>query len=507
MAELTPGTRFGGDYEILRVLGAGGMATVYEAREEPIGRVVALKVLDRAEPALRTRFLAEARTMAALRHPGLAQILRFGTDPATGIPFLAMKSYPRTLADRLAGSRALAEADAAALGLRLADALAALHAADPPVVHRDLKPSNVLLDESGAPVLSDFGVAKRLAPDETQLTLASLGGQPGTWAWAAPEQRAGLPPTPAADWHAFGLLLYRCLTGGLPAPGGELPLDIAATVSRAWRPLLRGLLREDPGARLADPDAIRAALRRVLRSVRRRAALRRLRAPLAVLALAALLAAGAVSAARAIKGRAEAPSPSEPAGAAPFPAKDWARQHADRLREILAATIHDPVPDAANRIVVRTGEILLSGDIAPSAEPPTVILDGGALHFSPGAAALRDCIRRCDQFVAQATGNETKVPNVIQKRREMFRNPIFVTENGGHLDHADDTFATLVGPIGLAPGNASGELDVFGSTEIVIDRDALADSRLAVTGCGQIGDVLPNGLVRNRRWFDPDDPL
>ena len=288
METLPAGVRFGGDFTILRVLGAGGMATVYEAREEPIGRLVALKVLDRAEPALRARFLAEARTMAGLRHPGVAEILRFGTDPATGLPFLAMKPYPGSLADRLGDSRALAEADAAALGLRLADALAALHAADPPVVHRDVKPSNVLLDETGAPVLADFGVAKRFAPEETLHTLSSAGTQPGTWFYAAPEQRAGLPLSPAADWYALGVLLYRCLTGGFPPPGGALPVDVAAETARAWRPLLRGLLRADPATRLADPDAVRAALRRVQRSCRRRAFVRRFRVPLALVAGAAL---------------------------------------------------------------------------------------------------------------------------------------------------------------------------------------------------------------------------
>ena len=507
METLPPGARFGGDFAILRVLGAGGMATVYEAREEPLGRVVALKVLDRAEPALRARFLAEARTMAALRHPGLAQILRFGTDPATGLPFLAMRPYPRTLADRLAGSRALAEADAAALGLRLADALAALHAADPPVVHRDLKPSNVLLDESGAPVLSDFGVAKRLAPDATQLTLASLGGQPGTWAWAAPEQRAGLPPTPAADWHAFGLLLYRCLTGGLPAPGGELPLDVAAAVSRAWRPLLRGLLREDPARRLSDPAAIRRALRRVLRSCRRRSLLRRLRAPLAALALAALLAAGAVSAARAIKGRAEAPSPSEPADSDSFPAKDWARQHADRLREILAATIHDPVPDAANRIVVPAGAILLSGDVPAASDPPTIVLDGGILRFSHGADALRDALARCERFLANAPDDASKPPPALPARKEWFANPILVTARGGFLDSAESGVSSFVtNSVRRAPGVESATLDVFGFSAIVIER-RLLDPGLAVTGVGSVAEILPNGRYRARRWFDPDDPL
>ena len=394
MAELHPGARFGGDFTILRVLGAGGMATVYEAREEPIGRAVALKVLDRAEPVLRARFLAEARTMAGLRHPGVAEVLRFGTDPATDLPFLATRPYPGSLADRLGDSRALGEADAAALGLRLADALAALHAADPPVVHRDVKPSNVLLDETGAPVLADFGVAKRLAPEETLHTLSSAGTQPGTLAYAAPEQRAGLPLGPAADWYAFGVLLYRCLTGGFPPPGGSLPVDVAAEVSRAWRPLLRGLLRDDPAARLADPGAIRAALRRVLRSCRRRSLLRRLRAPLA-LAAAALLALVAwrlsVSAGPGA-GRAE-PAESE---AAPVPewsedgepplwpsydssSRTWRNRHFD-LSDLERVAVP---PEIDGNGVARVGpnRTVLSRDLPRDGSVREVVLNGGQLVF------------------------------------------------------------------------------------------------------------------------------
>lgn len=193
--------------------------------------------------------------------------------------------------------------------------------------------------------------------------------------------------------------------------------------------------------------------------------------------------------------------------APPFPAVEWTREYADTLRSELAKVVVNPMPDAENRIVVRAGEILLSGDIAPSADPPTVVLDGGALHFSHGAAALREAIDQCERFVAEANGDETRVPKVLPARREVFRNPIAVTKNGGWLDHDDRAFATLVGPIGLAPGTSSGVLDVFGLTEIVIDRRALADSRLEITGCGQVADVTPGGLVRNRRWFEDDNPL
>lgn len=427
METLPAGVRFGGDFTILRVLGAGGMATVYEAREEPIGRVVALKVLDRAEPALRARFLAEARTMAGLRHPGVAEILRFGTDPATGLPFLAMKPYPGSLADRLGDSRALAEADAAALGLRLADALAALHAADPPVVHRDVKPSNVLLDETGAPVLADFGVAKRFAPEETLRTLSSAGTQPGTWFYAAPEQRAGLPLSPAADWYAFGVLLYRCLTGGFPPPGGALPIDVAAETSRAWRPLLRGLLREDPATRLADPDAIRAALRRILRSCRRRARLRQFRSTI-LLAAAVLLAFAAwrvaVAVARPDEERAETGKEAPAKSNAP---RLWAYSdgsitlNADapgeeptplgRLKEIISHYPNSrdcdlPQIDEDGSIRVKSGHRICFGDLPTNHPPPVIVLDGGTFVFGPSPKDMRAFRQRLVDLWESRQGGE-----------------------------------------------------------------------------------------------------
>ena len=525
---LPPGTRFGGDFTILRALGAGASATVYEAREEPLGRLVALKVLDGALPEMRARFLSEARAMAALRHPSVAEIFRFGEDSATGLPFLAMEKFAGSLAGRIADCRVLPEAEAAKLGLVVAEALAAMHGCDPPLVHRDVKPSNILMSEDGRMALADFGLVRKLAPDATALT-APGAGQPGTWLYAAPEQRAGAPPSPAMDWYALGVTLFRCLTGGFPGPGGALPVDVAGEVSRAWQPLLRGLLEDRPNRRLRDPEKILWSLRRI----RRRAVARgkTMRALFAVAAAAAFVAAlGAAAWARqsrvpssmtppdAAAPAAEEPPPPSAASAAeePPPVADdetsfsavrWTREYGNSLRELLAKTMHDPVPDAENRIVVRAGEILLSGDIPPSPSPATIVLDGGALHFSHGAAVLRKCIERCDRFVAEARGDETVVPQVMPARKELFRNPISVTANGGHLDHADEAFADIVGPVGLAPETSSGSLDVFGLTEIVIDRRALADSRLAVTGCGQIADVLPDGRVRNRRWFEDGNPL
>ena len=317
---LAPGRPFGGAFTLLRPLGAGGAASVWLAREDALGREVALKIPARDDPAARGRFLDEARALAAVRHPGVVAVLRWGEDPATGLPFFAMPVHPATLANLFARQPRLPEEDAAELGLALVPALAALHAAG--IVHRDLKPSNVLLDAAGAPVLAD-----------------PCGPRGGTPAWAAPEQLAGkndnsvLAPVGggAADWHALGLLLYRALAGALPPPRGILPVavepprgslprDLRPRPSRGWEPLLCALLDPDPETRLADPSAILRILRRLHRRALLRARLRRLRRPalvaLAALAVAALLAA-VLRAGSGDEGRLETPAVPDAADSAP----------------------------------------------------------------------------------------------------------------------------------------------------------------------------------------------
>ena len=513
---LAPGRPFGGAFTLLRPLGAGGAASVWLAREDALGREVALKIPARDDPAARGRFLDEARALAAVRHPGVVAVLRWGEDPATGLPFFAMPVHPATLANLFARQPRLPEADAAELGLALVPALAALHAAG--LAHRDLKPSNVLLDASGAPVLAD-----------------PCGPRGGTPAWAAPEQLAGkndnsaLAPVggAAADWHALGLLLYRALAGALPPPRGILPVavepprgslprDLRPRPSRGWEPLLCALLDPDPETRLADPAAILRILRRLRRRALLRVRLRRLRRPalgvLAALAVAALLSFAAI--------RLPLPPASGPSidvatgavsGTAPMhesPTKSWTRKVAASLRELLSAAMRDPAPDADNRIVVPEGAILLSGDLPPAtADPPVIVLDGGTLRFSPGSDVLQEDIERCERFLADAPDDATATPPVLPPRKEWFASPVLVTARGGHLDVADgDITAYVTNAVRRAPGVDSSTLHVFGFSAVVIER-RLRDPGLSVTGVGSVAEFLPDGRVRNRRWFDPDDPL
>ena len=472
------GTRFGGDFTILRILGTGAFATVYEAREDSLDRMVALKVLDRADPEARARFLAEARTMASLHHPSIAEVHRFGTDEETGLPFLAMDRFAGSLADRISDSRVLPEADGASLGLAVADALSALHGHSPPLVHRDVKPSNILFAEDGRTVLSDFGLVRRLAPDATALTSPDAG-QPGTWLYAAPEQRAGKPPAPAGDWYSLGVTLFRCLTGGFPGPGGELPRDVADEVSRAWQPLLRGLLRPDPEERLSDPPAIRAALLRIEKNSRRRSWLRRHRTAAAVFATtAAVVVAVALSIGR--KPSLPEPPPQKASLAEILtevrPALEQiAERDAERAsisleRETLAREAaeadlatnridwNDPAlpqplqavrdwlgiridPDVATGGVLRvgSGQALFSGDIPPDMpDPPTILLDGGGIVVAPSADAIDDWAGRFQAWNRTGCRGPRPEPPVPPG---MFPAPVLIGGGGGTIDDMRPVFA------------------------------------------------------------------
>ncbi|HJS48191.1 MAG TPA: serine/threonine-protein kinase, partial [Gemmatimonadales bacterium] len=236
-------------YRVEGSLGVGGMGEVFRATDTALQRAVAIKVL-RPEVATQVaveRFLREGRVLARLSHPNIVPVHHAGV--ADGIYFLVMELQDcETLSDRLERG-ALSPREAQAVVRGMLDGLQHSHAHG--VFHRDVKPSNVFLARTGAR-LGDFGIAH----DESDPSLTHTGTSPGTVAYMAPEQRAGLPATLRTDLHAVGAVLYECLTGRRWVESqGEW-----ARVPPALVPVIRRALEHDPAARWPDARSFAAAI-------------------------------------------------------------------------------------------------------------------------------------------------------------------------------------------------------------------------------------------------------
>jgi tetratricopeptide (TPR) repeat protein/predicted Ser/Thr protein kinase len=214
-------------YEVLGVLGRGGMGVVYQARQTSLRRLVALKMIlagGHASTEQRARFRTEAEAAARLQHPNVVQIHEVGEHG--GLPFLSLEFVDGgSLANRLDGTP-WPPRQAAQLMETLARAVHAAHQRG--IVHRDLKPANVLLTEDGTPKITDFGLAKVL---DATAQLTGSGAVMGTPSYMAPEQTGRQPQAigPAADVYALGAVLYELLTGRPPFRG-ETPLATVAQV-------------------------------------------------------------------------------------------------------------------------------------------------------------------------------------------------------------------------------------------------------------------------------------
>ncbi|MFI8895729.1 serine/threonine protein kinase [Streptomyces paradoxus] len=214
-----------GRYRLDGLIGSGGAADVHRGFDLRLRRPVAVKVF-RPGSGFDTEeaFRSEAVILARLQHPGL--VTAFDAGHHDGEAFLVMQLIDgRTLKSRIADGPLTCDA-AAALGAAVAEALA--HAHDEGIVHRDVKPSNIILESSGRPHLTDFGISRLL--DAT--TRTATGTLTGTAAYLAPEQVLGRPVGLPADIYALGLVLLECLTGRLEYDGG--PLE--AAIARLHRP-------------------------------------------------------------------------------------------------------------------------------------------------------------------------------------------------------------------------------------------------------------------------------
>ena len=266
-----------GDYELISLLGAGGMAEVYRARDLALGREVAVKVLPASlalDPGYVERFRDEARRVATLDHPNVVPVYHYGEEQ--GLLYLVMPILKESLRDRMAREGILSPSEAGRIVVQVAAALDTAH--NHGIVHRDVKPENILLSTEGKAHLTDFGISREvefLRQTGKARTLAASGLPVGTPEYMAPEQLRGGEVDQRADIYALGAVLYELLTGTVPFDG-PTPYEVASLVltSPLTPPSVRNdaiwpdldqvvmkSLERDATARYADARSLAIALR------------------------------------------------------------------------------------------------------------------------------------------------------------------------------------------------------------------------------------------------------
>ncbi|MFL5830822.1 MAG: protein kinase domain-containing protein [Solirubrobacteraceae bacterium] len=264
-----------GRYELLDVLGRGGMGAVYRARDQLLERIVAVKVLPAEyadDPLLVERFEREARAAARLNHPNIVAVFDTGRDGT--VRYIVMECVPgQSLAQLLNARGGLPVAQAVGIAAQVADALGVAHAAG--IIHRDIKPGNVMVEPSGQCKVLDFGIARLAADAALTQTASLLGSAP----YMPPEMSLGRTADARSDIYSLGCVLYEMLTDRPPFRGDVAaaiinqhvnlppapPSELNTSVPAGLDALVLRMLAKDPAARPQSGVETAAALRALLR--------------------------------------------------------------------------------------------------------------------------------------------------------------------------------------------------------------------------------------------------
>ncbi|MBK8035604.1 MAG: serine/threonine protein kinase [Verrucomicrobiaceae bacterium] len=249
-------------YEVLEILGRGGMGAVYKARQKSLKRLVAIKILPLGmaddEFKFAERFQNEAQTMAAMNHPAIVSVYDFGETP-DGLLYFIMEFVDGTDVQKMIqGSGRLSGEHALAITAHVCDALAYAHKRG--VIHRDIKPANILIDQEGHIKVADFGLAKMHDPAQTS-GLTRTGTAMGTPDYVAPEVLSpGMVADHRADLYAVGVMLYQMLTGEVPRGMFKLPSQKGIGSDVRFDEIICKAMEQDREERYQSATEVRHAL-------------------------------------------------------------------------------------------------------------------------------------------------------------------------------------------------------------------------------------------------------
>jgi serine/threonine protein kinase/Tol biopolymer transport system component len=268
---LTPGARLG-SFEILELIGRGGMGEVYRARDSRLKRDVAIKVLPAGlarDPDRIARFEREARAAGALNHPNIVAVYEAGREDDTY--WIASELVAGESLAKVMERGPMAVGKSVEIATQLADGLAAAHAAG--IVHRDLKPANIMVARDGRVKILDFGLAlrRRMSQDSTTLEMTDEGTVMGTAGYMSPEQVRGETVDHRSDLFSFGVVLYEMLSGKRAFAGGssvevmnavlkDQPAELPASIPPALALIVRRCLEKEPDRRFQSAADLGFAL-------------------------------------------------------------------------------------------------------------------------------------------------------------------------------------------------------------------------------------------------------